>query len=977
MQKKQVSVLVATLFATAGVAHAAGGADFVDRGNPNQVSKDCIDGTRASGCIGTRVGDYVASSDKSYTAGNGSQAGTGGIAIGDRSNANYKNVGNATSNGGATAIGVGAQAVNNSAMALGAVAVASGNTAIAMGRQSAATGNFATAIGNVSNAAGERSVALGHSAQASGDQAIAIGSSAGTKGDGVSPGAFYDGETNTQANGKRSLAIGSGARTDGADQVAIGANSVGANANTTKTFGEVAPAGGAVTFGKIGAARQLKNVAAGADDTDAVNVAQVKNVQSGLSTAIGAVDQRVTNVDNRVTTVSNSLSTSINNTNNNLTSLSTATNTSITNLTSSLSTTNVNLSSLSTSVTNIGTQVTQNTNNITALQEADKLNVKYDGLDKKSVTLGGADGTIISNVKAGSKDTDAVNVGQLKPLQTSITNINTSLSTATSNITNLQGDVKTINTNVSNVTERVTTVEGNVSDLTQVVNGHTINITELQEADKRNVKYDGATGFDSVTLRGGPNGTKLTNVAAGEVSKTSTDAINGSQLYETEQKIKDGVSGDLKNVVKYDGDDHTSITLGNAGAPVSITNVARGELSATSTAAVNGSQLFETNQNVKQQGDLITNIDGRVTSNTNNIDSLKQDALQFNASIGAYDAMRGGSATKISGVAAGDLSATSTDAVNGSQLHTTNQNVLNLTEAVNKQGDTISNIDNSVNGLKQDALLWNKDLNAFDASHGSGTAQRISNVAAGEKGTDAVNVDQLNKAVENVGNAVSKGYIKYDQNVDGSINYGSITLGGNQNILTQVHNVAAGVADTDAVNVGQLKQAKTDITKEVTNNVTQWVTDNKDQFKGDKGDKGDTGAAGPAGKDGEQGPKGDKGDTGAVVSQPQVEPPANMATQDDIARVNQSLTGLRNDMNALKKDMNAGVAAAMAVAALPQPNRPGENMVALGTATYQGQQGFALGISRVTSNDKWVLKGAVTSNTRGAFGAAFGAGYKF
>lgn len=92
---------------------------------------------------------------------------------------------------------------------------------------------------------------------------------------------------------------------------------------------------------------------------------------------------------------------------------------------------------------------------------------------------------------------------------------------------------------------------------------------------------------------------------------------------------------------------------------------------------------------------------------------------------------------------------------------------------------------------------------------------------------------------------------------------------------------------------------------------------------------------------------------------------------------NQQIAGVYNSVDSLRKDMYAGVAAAIAVAGLPQPTTPGRSMVSAAGSVYHGQTGYAIGVSHVTENDKWVMKGAVTSSSRGDFGATIGAGYQF
>ncbi|WP_176091269.1 YadA family autotransporter adhesin [Burkholderia ambifaria] len=678
MQRNQISALVAAMFASAGVlvAGAAHADNFVDRGNPdNALNGQCIDGTNPL-CVATKSGTFVATSSTNFTSGTNAKAGSSGIAIGDQSNAGSQG---GSGSGGGIAIGVGAQALANSATAIGTVAVAQGNTALAVGRQSAAIGDYSMALGNVADAHGTSSIALGHSALASGDRSIAIGGANPTTSDGVSNGASYDAATQTRAGGTQSVAIGAGAQTNDNNQVAIGSGSVGANNGGTPVFGgTAAPVGGAVSFGSLGHERQIKNVAAGAADTDAVNVQQLKNVNSTLSTGIA-------NVDARVTSVGNTLSTSIAN--------------------------------VDQRVTNVGNSLS--TSIVTATQNV----VKYTDDSHAAIALDGSNGTTINGVAAGVADTDAVNVGQLKG---SVAPLQTSLSTAAANITNLQNNVTGLNASLSTAAS---------------------NIGGLQAADARNVKYDGASGFDSVTFAG-PNGTTLHNVADG---KDAHDAVNvgqlGSGLASLSTSVTSSVSttiGNLstsitnqignatKNAVQYDDDAHGGVTLGGPGAPapVGLHNVADG---VSANDAVNVGQLGKAtdtlNQSIANVGNSVTKLGDQVTANTGNIAALQQDALQWNPSLGTYD-----------------------------------------------------------------------------ASHGGNGPQRIGNLAAGQNGTDAVNVDQLNAAIHDGTSQLDALAVKYDDPSKRQVSLGA----GNGGVPVRVTNVAEGnvsAGSTDAVNGAQLRRA--------------------------------------------------------------------------------------------------------------------------------------------------------------------------
>ncbi|MXC83802.1 YadA family autotransporter adhesin, partial [Escherichia sp. HH26CH] len=229
----------------------------------------------------------------------------------------------------------------------------------------------------------------------------------------------------------------------------------------------------------------------------------------------------------------------------------------------------------------------------------------------------------------------------------------------------------------------------NITNLTSEVAGNTTSITNLTDTvtnlGEDALKWDDATG--AFTAAHGTNATnKITNVTAGELSDTSTDAVNGSQLKAT----KDDVAANTTNI--------TNLTSEVAGNTTSITNLT----------------------------DTVTN--------------LGEDALKWDDATGAFTAAHGTNATnKITNVTAGELSDTSTDAVNGSQLKTTNDNVATNTTNITNLTDTVTN-------LGEDALKWDDAAGAFTAAHGTNATNKISNVQAGivsSDSTDAINGSQL------------------------------------------------------------------------------------------------------------------------------------------------------------------------------------------------------------------------------------------
>ncbi|MCG3023328.1 adhesin, partial [Escherichia coli] len=250
---------------------------------------------------------------------------------------------------------------------------------------------------------------------------------------------------------------------------------------------------------------------------------------------------------------------------------------------------------------------------------------------------------------------------------------------------------------------------------------------------------DALSGIDNNTLQWnktagafsanhGANATnKITNVAKGTVSATSTDVVNGSQLYDLQQDAL------LWNGTAFSAAHGTEATS-------KITNVTAGNLTAGSTDAVNGSQLKTTNDNVTTNTTNIATNTTNITNLTDAVNGLGDDSLLWNKTAGAFSAAHGTDATsKITNVKAGDLTAGSTDAVNGSQLKTTNDNVSTNTT-------NITNLTDSVGDLKDDSLLWNKAAGAFSAAHGTEATSKITNLLAGKissNSTDAINGSQL------------------------------------------------------------------------------------------------------------------------------------------------------------------------------------------------------------------------------------------
>ena len=100
-------------------------------------------------------------------------------------------------------------------------------------------------------------------------------------------------------------------------------------------------------------------------------------------------------------------------------------------------------------------------------------------------------------------------------------------------------------------------------------------------------------------------------------------------------------------------------------------------------------------------------------------------------------------------------------------------------------------------------------------------------------------------------------------------------------------------------------------------------------------------------------------------------------TNEAIGNVQNQVNHLGNRINQVADDADAGTASAMATATLPQAYLPGKSMVAVGTSTYRGKQGYAVGFSAITDSGNWIIKGTASGNSKGHFGATVGAGYQW
>ncbi|EIS2230837.1 YadA-like family protein, partial [Salmonella enterica] len=91
----------------------------------------------------------------------------------------------------------------------------------------------------------------------------------------------------------------------------------------------------------------------------------------------------------------------------------------------------------------------------------------------------------------------------------------------------------------------------------------------------------------------------------------------------------------------------------------------------------------------------------------------------------------------------------------------------------------------------------------------------------------------------------------------------------------------------------------------------------------------------------------------------------------------QAFGNLGNQINRVERRANAGAAAAIATAGLTQAYIPGKSMMSMSGGTFQGESSLAIGMSTISDNGSWVLKGSFSSTTRNQTGASVGVGFQF
>ncbi|WP_244135569.1 beta strand repeat-containing protein [Burkholderia seminalis] len=773
----------------------------------------------ALGGNSTATGSYSVAIGSATGVGRAAVAtGTGAVAIGTTASAGADSavalgIGSVADRANTVSVGAGVPNIDGRTFTRQIVNVAAGtedNDAVNLGQMKTALSTkvddtyfkIDTSNSTAAAQASTASLAIGTNTSASGTYATAFGNSALASGNNSTALGFQ-----ASSAGGAAVAVGNGANASGSHGVALGVNASASHTDSVALgAGAATDRNNSVSVGSSTLRRQITNVAAGTADNDAVNVAQMN---AGLSTTNAAIAATNLNVS--------SLSTGLSSTNSTVAGLSTG-----------LSSTNSIVAGLST------------------------------GLSSTSSTVAG--------LSTGLSSTNSAVAG----LSTGLSSTNSTVAGLSTGLSSTNSTVAGLSTGLSSTNSTVAGLSTGLSSTTSTVAGHTTQIGDLD--DKLSKLESGTSGLvqqanpgDDITVGANTDGNavnfssktgarKLSGVAAGDVSATSTEAVNGSQLHGVSDSVASAIGGNSK--VNSDGSiSAPSFTVGDGSGGTKIVN---------------------------SVGDVVTNLDGRTTTNEGDIKKLADDigsgtlglvqqanpgddiTVGANTDGNAVNFSSKTGARKLAGVAAGDVSATSTEAVNGSQLHGVSDSVAAAiggnskvnsdgsisapsftvgdgsggTKIVNSVGDVVTNLDGRTTtnegdikkladdigsgtlGLVQQAnpgdditVGANTDGNAVNFSSKTG-ARKLAGVAAGDvsaTSTEAVNGSQLHGVSDSVAAAIG-GNSKV--NSDGSISAPSFTVGdgsGGTKIVNSVGDVVTNLDGRTTTNEGDIKKLADDI----------------------------------------------------------------------------------------------------------------------------------------------------------------------
>ena len=688
------------------------------------------------------------------------------------------------------------------------------------------------------------------------------------------------------------------------------------------------------------------------------------------------------------------------------------------------------------------------------------VNINNDGIN--------AGNKIISNVADGKinpTSKDAVNGSQLYAVQKDLDDtkqaINNDIAGVKGDINTMKGDIADLNTKVDNakvdaidtVTKKgfgIGTQNGSVMkelgqkvDIvgkdnieTKVKNGQVV-IEMKKDVDLTNdgsltignnkINKDGAKiGDVTITDKGINAGNKkIADVANGLVAKDSKEAVNGGQLFEIDEKIK--------NIS----------TTANAGFNITTDSVNGGEVTGTTVENVRPTETvkFTAGKNIKveQKGKEIvvaTSDNLKVTTITAGDTVVSDDGITISTGPALTKNGLNMGGKKVTNVADGEISENSKDAVNGSQIYalagdqkdivtqnefvntkgqkvTTNTKVVTdkdgnaLLKTYNVEGNTeivSNNVIEAINNMNEQGIKFfhsndgvkrtpkAEDTNDFDSS---ATGKYATAIGAKTKvnGDHSSGLGVGNKINANdsiaVGNSNTINKQKSGTYGSGNaINGENSYVVGNDNTIESKNTVVVGnniksTADNSVILGNNSGYSKASNRTAGNGALTSQVLNGKErQFAGGAANEvvgvvsiGNT-TIDPSGKETVQTRRIQNVAPG-LISKDSTDAINGSQLYALMEENSQNLGKLKGQVNKMQKRHRAGLAGVNAAATLPQVFLPGKSMVSVGAGHYKGQNAIAVGYSRAADSGKLIFKLQGNVNTQGEFGAGAGIGYQW
>ncbi len=847
--------------------------------------------------FGTKARTSTAAADSMAFGSSSSTGGANAVAMGYSANASAENafaIGNTAQSSAQNAVAMGksANASGVSSFAMGSSSNAAGADAIAMGSSSQAKLSNSIALGGNAKSLGADALALGGSANASKDGAIAIGKEA--KANNTNTTAIGLGATVTGTN---SMAIGTNAVAESNNSLALGTGTEvrgalvnGFSAFTNQQNNNIA--NGVVAVGNVGSERRIINVAGGENDTDATNVKQLKFVNSNLAKSIAgptytgyeangstykapdfniknstyhtvkeAVEAAQTNFFSAKGTSADANYDNTGATGNNATAAGVRTS-AAGNFATAVGTDATAANANSTAIgykakSSVDDGVALGANSVASVAAGKAgYNVKtvdsrtngYSGLTGAALTStmgavslgdGGTKTRQITNVAAGTADTDAVNVAQLRNVNLKVAGNSGNNDVLLDNQTlTVKGDGSYVTTSVNNQTIDVALTDATKNKIDNAANKDLSNITDggksvIRDEAQKAVKV---VAGKNTTITEGTDGTYKTykvDVDAPDYQLTENSSaadkaytVSGNKVDLTVQDAKNPANKKtvtIKDIASKTELDNTKTELINKGLKFDADNGGEktNKLGSKVTVAGDGTNI---NTTITQSGDDTTiKVALGKDINVNTVTATKT-VKAGTATMGNQSVTDNKSATQNGNFVSG---------LDNKNWTLTDPAYVSGRAATEDQLKIVSDAVKAANASASDYRLIANPNNAADGSYKVDNNKVDLQVKDDKSGTvNTVTIKDIASKTEL--DKVKDRSVKYDGETDKD----TVTLeGANGTKITNLKdgNVAAG--SKDAVNGGQLHQVKQDLGDQITN--TKNELNNKiDTTKQDLIDKG-------------------------------------------------------------------------------------------------------------------------------------------